>query len=555
MKKVKKNKLNFNFIATFYLVLIFTVISTASIFFLIGGSINNHMFIFDYLLSILIMYGIYNKKEDNKIFIKNTIVATIIFFTLCSISLIFYDVSWDGNVYHKQMIGLMKNGMNPVYNKISGDIWTRHYANAAEIWGAVLYAFFNNIEAGKVINLLLSFSLYVFSFKYVYKKTNRKVISNLFSVALAFNPILINQFHSYYIDGIVGASMFLVILGLLNVIDGKQNFGDKENYVVLATSIVICINSKFTALLLCIMFVCLLGGYTTIYNFIKKNFEFMWKYILYIFIVFVFGVFVGGSSTYVKNYVNNGHPFYPLMGEGAVDIETGNEPESFKNMNHVEKWLYATFSETYTWYDENPKLKIPFSVSKSEMNSLNYPDIRIGGLGVWFSGMLLISIVVIVISMIVLFIKKSEYFWIAGLLLAGIIIPIPVLPVVWQARYYPEIYLLPFIAMIFLMIPKKKIFRVLSYVLVLMAIGNSMFLIPQVWDKLRYSIEVNRTLVYLAEESQTKKVIMSQDNYTFYGAYYNYLDKNIKYEYENKRMENGIPIYHGSLYRIEEEKE
>ena len=57
------------------------------------------------------------------------------------------------------MIGLMKNGMNPLYNEVSGDIWSRHYANGSEIWGAVLYAFFDNIEVGKVINLLLAFTL------------------------------------------------------------------------------------------------------------------------------------------------------------------------------------------------------------------------------------------------------------------------------------------------------------------------------------------------------------------------------------------------------------
>ena len=553
MRKNRNDKLNLSFISTFYLLLIFVVISTSSIVFLVGGSINNCLFIFDFLITVIITYLLYIEKMGKKEYVKNVIAATIIFFLLCFISLIFYDFSWDGNVYHKQMIGLMKNGMNPLYNEISGDIWSRHYANGSEIWGAVLYSFFNNIEVGKVINLLLSFSLYVFSFKYIYSKTNKKIISNLFAFGLAFNPILINQFHSYYIDGVVGATLFLVIISLLNIVEGKQSFENKENYIVLASSIVVCINSKFTALLLCMMFVGLLGGYTVIYNFIKKNFKFMWKYIMYICIVFAFGGLVVGSSTYVKNFITHRHPFYPLMGNGAVDIETGNEPESFKNMSHIQKWLYATFSETYTWYDKNPKLKIPFSVSSSEINSLSYPDIRIGGLGVWFSGMLIISTIVLIVSMIVLLIKKSKYFWIVGLLILGIVVPIPILPVVWQARYYPEIYLLPFISIVLLASSKNKIYKFLSYVIVLIAVGNSLFLIPQVWDKLCNSIKVNKDLIYLSEQSQTKKIIMSQDNYTFYGAYYNYIDKNIDYEYEDERMENGIPVYYGSLYRFEEE--
>lgn len=92
MKTNKKNKLSFSFLAIFYLVLIFTVISTATIVFLIGGTINNYLFIFDYFVSILIMYGFYNKKVDKKNFNKNIIAATLVFLVLCFVSLIFYDM-------------------------------------------------------------------------------------------------------------------------------------------------------------------------------------------------------------------------------------------------------------------------------------------------------------------------------------------------------------------------------------------------------------------------------------------------------------------------------
>jgi len=553
--KELKNKIDLNFIAVFFLVLITTTISTSAMVFMIDGHISKYMFIFDYALTIYIMYLAYNKKMGNKKFVHNVIISSFLFFILCFVALIFYDSSWDGNVYHKQMIGLMKNGMNPIYNVKSGDIWARHYANGAEIWGAELYAISNNIETGKVLNLLLSFALYVIAYNYMFKKTNKKLISNLFAFALTFNPIMMSQFSTYYIDGIVGASLFICIIALLNVIDGKQNFDNKENLIILATGIIICVNSKFTALLLCMMFAGLLGGFTIIYNFIKKNAKFAWKYVLYLGIVFAFAVAVVGSSTYVKNTLTHGHPFYPLMGEGAVDIDSGNEPDAFKGHSHFEKWLWATFSETYTWYNKTPVLKKPFAVTSDEVNNLQYPDIRIGGLGVWYSAMLVISCICLVGAIIVLIIKKSKYFWVAGLILAGIIVPIPILPVVWQARYYPEIYLIPFVAIVILIMSKKKSIRALSYFLVLIAVGNSLFCFPQAYDKAINSRNINNDLIYLAEQSQTKKVIMSQDNYTFYGTYYNYIDKGIEYEYEDERMENGTPIYYGSLYRFEEENE
>lgn len=550
-KQIKNKTIDFNFIAMFFVVMITTTISFTSIIFLIGGTINKWLFVLTYLLSIFLTYKVCGKTMNKDDFKRNIIISTLIFAILCIFSLVFYDSSWDGNVYHKQMIGLMKNGMNPLYNEVSGDIWSRHYANGSEIWGAVLYAFFDNIEVGKVINLLLAFTLYVVAFNYSYKKSTKKVFSNLFAFALAFNPILINQFHSYYIDGIVANSLFLCIIFLLNIIDGKQDIVDKKQYLMFLSSIIICTNAKFTALLLCIMFCGLLGIYIVISNIKNKNYIFIKKFIIFMVISFLFSVLVVGSSTYVKNFVKNGNPFYPLMGEGAVDIESGNEPDSFKNLNHVEKWIYATFSETYTWYNKKPTLKIPFSVSQSELDSLAYPDIRIGGLGVWFSGLLVISTIVIIFTLIKLFLSKSKYFWIIGLLMAGIVLPIPILPVVWQARYYPEIYLIPFIAIMCISCSKNKFINILSYIIVLLAVGNSLFMVPQAYDKLQNSIKINKTLINLSELSQTKKITISQDNYTFYGTYYNYIDKKINYTYSEEKLKDGIPFYYGALYKIE----
>ena len=68
------------------------------------------------------------------------------------------------------------------------------------------------------------------------------------------------------------------------------------------------------------------------------------------------------------------------------------------------------------------------------------------------------------------------------------------------------------------------------------------------------SREINENLVYLSELSQTKKIVLGPDNYTFYGTYYNYMDKNIKYEYTSEVLENATPIYFGALYKVVEEE-
>ncbi len=385
------------------------------------------------------------------------------------------------------------------------------------------------------------------------KKTNKKLISCLFSITLAFNPIVLNQFTTYYIDSVVTSSLFLMLFSILKIIDSEYNFKDTETYLLFATSVVICVNAKFTALLICGMFVGLLGIFIFIQNLLKKNYMYLRKLIGFVVITFIFAVGIVGSSSYVKNYFNNGNPFYPLMGEGAVDIETGNEPELFKKYNHFEKFVYATFSKTYTWYDKDPELKLPFTVSASELDSIQYPDIRIGGLGVWYSALLILSLPIIVFGLIDLIRKKSKWATVLILILIGIIAPIPILPVVWQARYYPQIYLIPFIAMLILMFYKGKISKGYNYILAIVAVGNCLFLLPQAVNKWNNSVQVNRQLVELAEKSLTEDVVISQDNFTFYGAYYNYLDRGIRYEYSKEILEDGIPMYYGAKYKIVEE--
>lgn len=545
--------INCRFILLHFLILLACVLSITSVIFIIGGRITNNLFFFEYCSSLLILYFLFKNKMSKKTFILNFIISSIIFYILCHISLLFYDFSWDGNVYHKQMIGLMKNGMNPLYNVNSGDIWTQHYANGSEIWGAVLYSSFGDIEIGKCLNLILALCLCIYSYFTIFKISKSKLFSILFSICLSFNPVLINQFHSYYIDGIVADSLFIFILSLINFILDDFSISDKYTVIVFVTSSIVLINSKFTALLFWGLFGLVLGGYILLKNIRNKRVNEIKNFIIIGLCTGLFSVLIVGSSTYLKNTIQHHNPFYPLMGADSVDIETGNEPGLFKKYNHFEKWLYGTFSETYTWYDTDPKLKIPFSVSSSELYSIKFPDIRIGGLGVWYSGLLCLSVPAILIGFFYNLRNRKILNVVSLLLLFAILVPIPVLPVVWQARYYPEIYLIPFIAAIYCCCFKGNVFKYYGYLIICAALINSLFMVPQAKEKLIDSRTINNQLVELAEKSLTEKVLISQDNYTFYGSYYNYLDKGIRYEYSKERLDDGIPFYYGAMYKIVDE--
>ena len=551
---------DFDIITTFLLTFVFLSISLTSALFLIGVNITNFHFLVFLLFSSFITYIIISNKSDkfqrNKIIINIMLSICILFFTIM-IANVFYDNTWDGNTYHKEMIGLMKNGMNPVYNSESGDIWVQHYARAVETFSAVIYSFTGNIESGKALNFIFILILFAQIIKFGIKRNKNIVAILCLAIVVALNPISIVQSTTYYVDGIFANVLFFIMLLLLDfALSKKICFKTLKGYW-LAMLIVICINIKFTALLICTMFIgifCLYYLYKANLN--KKFWECFKKMFIYFLIVYFFAIVIVGESVYVKNYIEYGHPFYPLKGENTgVDIVTGNEPAGLENYSHIKKFVYTLFSKTYTWYDKKPELKVPFSVYRSEFESMQYADVRIGGFGPLYSGILLISLPIIFYYIIKKILKKEKSAILLVLFLLAEVLPIPILPVVWQLRYYPQLYLLPISAIILILEDKQGIIKKLySYIILLTLLTNILLFVPIIFEHFKYSVKVNKQLIYLYEQSQVKDLIVSVEDCPNAGARYNLLDKNINYKFLNEKMDNGEPMYYRFFYRLEERK-
>ena len=109
----------------------------------------------------------YAQKE----FAKYILVSLGIIVLSTLVSTYMFDRSSDGNTYHKDAIGVMKEGFNPVYeesydfivkrdgndNYSQYNIWTDHYAKNNWIIEANIYKFTNNIESAKAINLISAY--------------------------------------------------------------------------------------------------------------------------------------------------------------------------------------------------------------------------------------------------------------------------------------------------------------------------------------------------------------------------------------------------------------
>lgn len=520
-----------------------------------------------YLMVNVIFVILFRKSSSYKSLLVSLLIGIIVFSSSIMYSGTTYDLTIDGNSYHKLAIGSLKNGWNPVYtnnedfNKEQGNaididtsrnkvvLWTNHYTKGTWIFSAVVYAFTNNIESGKALTILLMYICYTLVFSYLSKKINL-IGCIIIPLVLVINPITIVQVNNYYIDGILGLSLFIIIYSLITITDKKIDITKFEKLFVLSLALVICINVKFTGLAFAGIF-CFMFYLYWLYESKKESkekfindFKF---YTIYYFIVVFVSVCLVGYTSYVKNTIEHGHPFYPLYGEGKVDIITTMQPNYFSERNVIQKFLISLFSKgenvgySYERDDLKPTLKIPFTFTRSEINNYNIPDIRIGGFGPLFSGIMIISVLVTLYAIYELVKIKEKNILIPYLLiLFGIVILLLIVDGSWWARYTPYLMLVPILASIFLMYngKKHKLKVALGIVLTIILAVNSCLLIGVTYRSYkRNGRYIERMMDNFIEYSKNQEITKIKLNSTdFQGILYNIIDKDISIEID-KEME------------------
>ena len=457
------------------------------------------------ILSIA-LFMLFYKKDNIKQNIISILVALLVFIiSICSLGTI-YDTTSDGNTYHKLAIGSMKNGWNPDYmssedfKKEKGNafdpgednmntFWIDHYAKGTEIFGAVIYAFTSNIETAKIYTVLIMYSLFGLSLGYLSKRIGL-ISSIIISLLLVINPITIVQMNNLYVDAALGLTIIMIIYCLNIQNEDYKYMSKRETLFILAASIIWSINIKFTGLVYAAIICATFYVYILIkkYKTGKEDFisELKLQTIFYI-VTLIISFMVVGYSSYVLNLVHNGNPLYPLYGDEAVqNIGVKEAPKSFQSKNRIETFLISIFSKgenvSASWVTENvvePKLKIPFTFSKEEIKNYTIPDIRMGGFGPLFSGAFIIMVGVMIFILVKL-IKNKEYKKVIPLiLLLGVIAVIMLLfDGNYWARYIAFIYVLPIIALIYLLKNKddKIKFAIGIILAIVMTINSGMVL-------------------------------------------------------------------------------
>ncbi|WP_432775594.1 hypothetical protein AAFJ72_20935 [Brevibacillus gelatini] len=366
-----------------------------------------------------------------------------------------FDLSFDGQTYHQEAIILLKNGWNPVHDApvskplpqtietmdskeilSAFHLWINHYAKGPWMLDAVMYKLTDQIEVGKIFNLLLIAASFFFSLAALRVAfPAKKRLGIVLALLLAGNPVSVTQATSYYIDGQLG-SLVLIICALGYLLLKRYHI-----WIVLAlcSALMLLAQIKFTALVYAVLLGCALLVLFFFYDRQKR-----WKSLLaWLAASLVVTVLVVGYNPYVTNTLGKGHPFYPLAGKGAVDIMTSNSPRDFKDIGSLSKLAISLFAKSENIARPNETtLKWPFTVSLSELAAFVSPDVRVAGFGPWFGGAVLIALLLALGLLVGAERKKAVPFFIAsGILLVTVLVN----PESWWARYVPQLWLIPVI--------------------------------------------------------------------------------------------------------------
>ena len=517
--------------AIFLLLFLCLMVTGTTLLFIVNISITKFHLIGFLILSSIIYYFINKKRLDKKSFFKMLSIALIVISFSTLVSTFMFDRSSDGNTYHKDAIGVLKEGFNPVYEESSKFIikrdnskrltnyavWTDHYAKANWIMAANFYSLTGNIESGKAMNIISLYIVFVLVFVNLTKILNKKK-SFIISLLIVFNPIVSSQLFTYYNDQLVCLYLFLSILMLIKI---DLNFKNKENWFIYILTFILLSNTKFNGmgylLVFSFFFVCkyLYGAYK------NKEFLSMFKKLCVIFIpLFIFSFGVVGSHTYLKNTIDHKNPFFPLYDKNGEDIITEQEPKAFLKMNNVSKLFYGTFSKANNLREnDDTTLKIPFTVYKSELKPAMSNDLRISGWGVFFSGILIISIIVLITKYKNY--KKEKYILYS---LGVTCLLLVVMSESWWARYNPYFYLFVIYSLYIMLRYNKN--RLINIVYVsLISINSLIPLLGNTYYTFTNSIKIKKDFKNL----ENKKIIIIDKKYN--GIYYNLKDYNIKFSF------------------------
>lgn len=412
--------------------------------FFIGISVNSAVILPAALISSAFICWrgskIYFASNSLHVFIKVMIWASVALVISLALSSLIYDWSWDGQSYHAEGVMLLANGWNPVTQPLPEGEYAQLLSFSSKgpwVTEATIFQATHSIEAAKGVNLAILIATFGVTFaalSNVPKIKPRPAIYLTFLMVL--NPVSIVQIFSFYID-VQLACYITILISLILLLE----FTEPKSMLNLSLMVIsiLLINIKLNGAVYLVIFVV---GYLG-WQLWHRQFKPALNYIRWLAGGFVLGVLIVGYNPYITQYVTqtfqHGNPFYPTQWDGLFLI-TPNTPANLIGKDRFTKMGISLFSASSdSKLEANPK--VPFTVSRRELNAFLSANVRSAGFGPFFSGVLLLCLLTIVIFFI--YSRNSFKISLTFFLSAMVVFSSLIVSEGWWARYAPQFWLAP----------------------------------------------------------------------------------------------------------------
>jgi hypothetical protein len=364
----------------------------------------------------------------------------------------FYDMSWDGLWYHQTAVYQMAHGWNPLWDPMRDFVphlqdWVRHYAKGSWYVALALHSATGDIETAKAAPWIALAATFCVVFAAALDLGVRRRTSFLLAALVSLNPVTVFELASYLVDGLMISFLACFVASL--VLWFRQP--SRLSLWIMLASAILCINAKQTGLVYLCFAIAAGGAYVILWRR-----ELLRRYVATEAVALLLGVLLFGFNPYVTNTIHRGHPFYPVLGtaaypslsdQGEDPIERWETPHNMMGRSRYVRLWYALFGRpgAQPYYPgENASLMVPLDVGREDFEMYYFHDVRIAGFGPLFSGAFLVSVAVLVLAVLRPGIPRQIVLIVAG----AIVLSLLVSPHTWWARYGPQLWWLPLLALI-----------------------------------------------------------------------------------------------------------
>lgn len=380
----------------------------SSIFFLAGFPLSSYLFPLSFAISGVCVLWKFRRAD-----LFSIAIALLAMGLSIAIMIPTADYSLDGNAYHQGTIAALADGWNPFRSPQNPDVsvWGIHYARAFETISAAITLTFGHLEWGRAVNAMLISGTALMAYPALRSLGLRTGAAVAITLLLTANPVGIEQVFTYCNDF---PKYYLTVVAIILLIRIFRHPTIRPESM-LCSVLILGIGTKFNAapdLAITMLFAIVLA-------YVRRRSMIGATLVAIGAVALIAGTLLFGYNPYVTNTITAGHPLYPLLGENAIDIMTGNTPDIYLSGNRFTNFFLSLTSSQMRLFTE-----------------LNDP---LGGFTLLMPLLLLLSVAVFIAGW-----SRIAPVWKAAAI--TVLLSCFIFEQSWWARYIAQLWLLPVIA-------------------------------------------------------------------------------------------------------------